>query len=1008
MKRNSFNSLFFVGLFLFPFSSSLYSLIPRQQKPFYGDKSKKAKTTKQTGNWLKNQPVEFLENKGQIMNSDNKPAKNVFFKAEAPGIDLYITQSGLSYVFTHLIEKEKSEKEIRREKSSGVTEEEKININYERIDLNLVGAQIKKENIIKEDTGIAYYNYLLGPGSQSIYHVKKYKKITIKNIYEGIDWVLYNSTSSGFKYDFIVHPGADAKQIELIYQSKKQLTIDAKGNLHLESATGEIQEKTPYSYIKETELAVESKFKLISNKKKSGVYENHFGFEISNFNASQTLVIDPILVWSTFYGGTNFEGTYCTDTDPSGNVFLCGYSMSTNFPLQTMGTFFQSTATSSGFIVKFNNTGTLLWSTFYGAAQTTYLATDNAGNLFLCGSASSTLFPSVNANTYFQTTSGGSGDAFIAKFDNLGNCTWATLYGGSSGENASSIATDQSGNVFLVGTTSSTNFPIQNAATYFEPTITGGGSGFIVKFDNLGNRLWGTYLKALQSPIICSDQIGNVYLTGGTNAVIPLFNPGGTSYYQGPLSSSQDGFVLKFDNNGNQLWGSYYGGSGNDGGTSLATDKFGNVFITGLTTSTNFPVQNAGTYFQGVLTGTMQDVFILKFDNSGTRQWASYIGGSRIDQHWENDNLTIDTCGNVFLGFTTQSRNLPFVQACDGGMFDNTLDTSVNANNYNVYLARFSNAGNLMWSSFFGGDGNSFRTTLDADRFGNVFFSGEWNGVTNASTYPLVYPPSPTYTQSFMGFEDLYVAKFTNNLANQSFSYTNLCANDTNGLPILAPGFLSGGTFSSSPGLSINPLTGQIITSVSATGNYTVSYNKIPCYCPGASPKSIGTASLSILTAPSISITGKSTICIGEKATYTASGSTSYTWNNGSNATTLSVIPTNTASIIYTLTSRATNGCLAKKTKTITVSKCTGMDEIEVGSTKLFIYPNPSSGEFTITSDRDIRFNLVNEIGQLIKQIELTSKNERKIEIQNLTNGSYFLIDTSSKKANSYKIVVTN
>jgi hypothetical protein len=341
-------------------------------------------------------------------------------------------------------------------------------------------------------------------------------------------------------------------------------------------------------------------------------------------------------------------------------------------------------------------------------------------------------------------------------------------------------------------------------------------------------------------------------------------------------------------------------------------------------------------------------------------------------------------------------------------MFDNTLDTSVSVYYDNVYFARFSNTGNLMWSSYFGGDGKSYRTTLGADRFGNVFFSGEWSAVVNPATYPLVYPGSPTFTSSFMGFEDLYVAKLSNNLPVQTFSYTSLCISDTNRLPSLAPGFLTGGTFSAAPGLSINPQTGHIITAASVPGNYTVSYNQVPCYCPGAVAKTIGTATISILTAPSLTIIGKNSVCIGEKATYTASGSTTYTWNTGSTSSTIGITPSTTSTVIYTVSSKGSNGCVAKKNFTIAVSKCTGIEGFEIGSANLEIFPNPNSGQFTIFSDKDIQLEIVNEMGQVIKVIELSAKNERKIDIHDLANGIYFLRDKNAKQTGNYKIVITN
>ncbi len=962
----------------------------------------------QANNWLQNQAVEFLENKGQIMNSDNKPALDVLFKAEAPGVDIYVTKTGISYVFLKYGEIEKESKKDKDEEY--YNEEENIKISYERIDLNLEGSKILTENIIKEDAGIAYYNYILEKGT-TYSHVKKYKKITVRNVYPGIDWVLYNSSGTGFKYDFIVHPGADLSQIQMVYNSKKEIVLDDKGNLNIVGINGKIQEKAPYSYFSESKNKVESSFKLISSKKKSGRNQTNIGFDIPGVQTlTQTLIIDPQLVWATFYGGTSYEGTYAIDTDQLGNVFLCGYLGSNNFPVQSMGTYFQSTWSSGvGFVVKFNNTGTLLWSTYFGPAQVNYLATDNQGNVFLCGSSSSSLFPTVTANTYFQANTGGGTDAFISKFDNLGNCVWSTFYGGTSSDFATGVCTDITGNAFLIGTTNSANFPIQNSGSYFESSITGNNSGFIVKFDNSGNRLWATYLKGLTQPIGTTDIKGNVYITSSSSTLIPLYNPGGSSYFQGTISGTNDASILKFDNLGNQLWGTYYGGSaGTDQAKSLAADKFGNIFVCGVTTSTDFPVQNAGSYYQPTMTGPQYDVFILKFDSTSTRKWATYVGGSRNDYQSENDNLTIDTCGNVFLGFTTQSRNIPLQSACDGGMFDNSIDTSVSINYDNVYLARFSNSGDLLWSTYFGGDGRSFRTTLGADKFGNVFFSGEWNGVVNPATYPLVYPPSPTYTSGFMGYEDLYVAKFTNNLSVQSFSYGSICVNQTNPLPVLAPGFLSGGTFSASPGLTINPLTGQLTPSVSAIGTYTITYHMTPCYCPGAVLVKVGTSTVSLLAAPALSLSGKTSICLKESVTYTASGAPTYTWNTGAHSTTVNVIPTTTATIVYTVSSAGSSGCVSKKTITITVNKCTGLEDIEMNGIKILIYPNPNSGYFTISSNADIDLELTNELGQVVRQIRLSEKNERKSEIQNISPGVYFMKDKNSKQTSNYKIVVTN
>lgn len=1123
---------------------------------------------------LSNQPVEFLENKGQIRDMVNNPAPYVLFKAEAPGVHLYITDKGLSYVF---LQSEEEENEgLTDFLSGGNKEEEKVKISYERMDMELLGAVIKKENIVKEDTSMAYFNYICGSGPQSIEHVKKYGKITIKNIYPGIDWVLYNSSKSGFKYDFIIHPGADPNQIELVYKTKKELSINKNGDLIINSSSSSLKENAPYSYLVNEQKKVDSKFKLMSSVKKNGRFESHVGFVIApGTNSIGDLVIDPQLVWCTFYGGVNADGVYCADTDPAGNLFVCGYGSSPNFPLLNAGTYYQTTA-AGGYILKFSNTGTLLWATFFGSpgmasgpfvapSTTSYMAADIYGNVFLCGVIASGVLPTVNASTYFQGSNAGNLDVYIAKFSNTGICLWSTYYGGSLYDESTGLATDQNGNVFLTGTTQSSNFPLQNNSTYFEPTITGSNSGFIVKFDNLGNRLWATYLKGSGAPRVATDGNGRVYVAGSTNSVIPLLNPGGTSYYQGSMAGTVDSYILKFTNNGTHLWGTYYGGNTNsststDMATSLVTDKSGNLFVTGATTATNFPVLNPGNgaYFQTVYNGTGNDMFILKFDSTSTRVWATLLGGSRNDSPSEYDNLTIDTCGTIWMGFNTISRNLPFQQqACSVGFFDNTRDTSVSNAQSNVFIARFSNNGNLVWSSYFAGDGDSHRCTLAADKLGSVFVCGEFSQVTNALTYPTLNPGGTAYFSGWSGDHDLFVSKFSNGqAAAQSFSYTNVCSGDTaSQLPITQAGFGTG-TFSASPGITVNSLNGRVFPSSAAPGSYTITHLTTGCgACPGSTGAILITATISILTPPTVSITAskpilcvneqatltasgansyswnsnstastltiapnvagiqnytvtganingctasatiavsilpsptliisasktvvcvneqatltasgansytwnigpttaaitiipsttnalnytvtgvsangcgafgiitvsvlpsptlnvvatKTVLCVNQQATLTANGASSYTWNTGAIASTISINPVSTAALNYTVTGTATNGCQSQKTYSIGVNKCTGVDELLLGDSKLRIFPNPNTGVFTITSDVDISLSLVNELGQLITQIELCGKNERKITIEGLSNGTYFLRDKNSVVSWKNRIVV--
>ncbi|MCC6372300.1 MAG: SBBP repeat-containing protein [Bacteroidia bacterium] len=1009
------NTLFCAMFIFIPLQTIKASEKPNLAK---SEKDKK-ETEKRALDLLKNQTVEFMENKGQMKDVAKNPVPSVLFKAEAPGVDLYLTKTGLTYVFVDYkeVKDEDSEKEIGEKKA-----EETIVASCERMNMELVGAQIKPENIVKEEQGAAVWNYLEGAqAAQSVYNVHKYKKLTIKNVYPGIDWVLYNSSKHGFKYDFIVHPGAKASQIKMLYVSGNNMSINKNGALIVNALNGTLTENAPYSYLQNKQQAVSSKFKLLSQQKRGNAWHNLIGFYVPEQKkySAETLVIDPQLVWSTYFGGTNYEGTMCADTDPNGNLYLCGYGASSDFPLLNPGASYFYTVTTSAFLVKFSNNGTLIWSTFLaGASSANYLSADGNGNLFVCGTAANAIFPTLNNNTYFQASTGGSIDAFITKFNTNGSIVWSTFYGGVSSEIGQAVATDASGNVYLVGTTTSTNFPVQNAGTYFEPTLTPGNCGYVVKFNNAGNRLWATYLKGINIPLVATDNNGNAYVCARTNTIIPLLNPGGTSYYQATTGGGgSDLGIAKFDNTGTLLWGTYYGGSFNEVVTGLEADKFGNLFVSGYTSSINFPTLNAGTFFQSNLnlstsTATLavpNDMFVIKFDNTATRKWATYLGGSRNDFCNEYDNLTIDTCGNVFVAFTTTSRNPPLQQACDGGMYDNDIDTSINANYQNVYLSRFSNTGNLMWSSYFGGDGNSFRTSLSADRFGAVFFSGEWTVATNTLTYPLVNAGGSSYFSGFVGYDDVYVAKFTNNPPAQTFSYSGgYCANDTARSVLYPPGFTTGGNFSAAPGLSINPVSGKIYPAASTPGTYTVNYHLPICYCPGASMANAGSATLSILPAPSVSVAGNKTICVGQKTTYTASGANSYTWSIGPITPTLAITPSNTAILVYTVTGKTGNNCTAKTVFTITVNKCTGLEDFNLGQSQIQIYPNPNQGEFTIKADKEMHLKITNELGQLVREIHLSAETGNELKIQGLAAGIYFISEQKSTNEATIKIIVTD
>ena len=749
---------------------------------------------------LQNQPVQFIENKGQMANLDGKPVPFVLFKAQSPEMDMYITEKGLSYVFKKLHKEEikedkKTERDKAEEQATGKKKKNKW-MSWERIDMFLSGATIKKENVTQEGISPDFFQYFYPHCPNGITDVRSFEKITIKDIYPGIDWVLYSSAPAdllgrsalspyggaggGFKYDFIVHPGADPNQIELIYSSLNPLQIDNEGNIQITTELGTLTENAPYSYIKENKEEVATQFQITNQQHITQdnleYYQTrvNFKFQISNFK-SKTLVIDPQLYWSTFYGANGDEGPMSIDTDHSGNVYVTGYLNSMNFPKQDpgSGSYFQG-AFGGGdweaFILKFDNAGKRLWCTFYGGSESdsgNSVTTDDNGNVFVTGYTASTDFPLQDAGTFFQGNYGGGlWDSFILKFDNAGNRLWATLYGDFGADLAASIAADVNGNVFITGWTDSTAFPLQDAGGFFQNASGGGLDAFILKFDNNGNRIWSTFYGGSDNDwgfSIIADVSGNIFITGASaSGDFPLQDAG--TFFQGSYGGgSHDSFILKFSNTGNRLWSTLYGGSQLELGCALAGDDNGNVFIAGMGNSPDFPLQDAGTFFQGTK-GGKADAFILKFDNAGNRLWASWYGGSE-DEIFRSayDNLAVDACGNVYLSFEIFSPggNLLTKPSCEGGYYDSTY----NGGPTDIFIVHFTNTGALLWATYLGGSGADLRPQLAVDHAGSLFVTGEWTfilGNSGNATYPLTNPGGGAYYDGTFngGTDDGFMVKF--------------------------------------------------------------------------------------------------------------------------------------------------------------------------------------------------------------------------------------------------------
>ncbi|MFN6038081.1 MAG: SBBP repeat-containing protein, partial [Bacteroidota bacterium] len=886
--------------------------------------------------YLPSKSVKFIENKGQMIDVKGHSVPYVLFKVETQGINLYITEKGLTYVFI----RNENEGLTKQNNKSVATLQEHVKTQMAWVNVNLEGGRIERGNIIKEGISKNYSNYFYGHCPNGIYEVYEHNKITIKEVYPGIDWVFYNSKKDGMKYDFIVHPGADPSRIKIIYEGDNPLQILSDGGISVETKLGSFKEEKPITYEEGSNDKIESNY----HTTKISDHKTLLEFKIANYNSAKSLIIDPQMYWYTFYGGIEWDECFSTDTDENGNIFVTGYTRSNNFPIQDPGggAFYLSTGgdisilqpNADMFLLKFSPSGILIWATYYGDTGQEFpysIEIDKNGNAFVVGWTDSGNFPVQNAgiNSYYQSNLGGLRDAFILKFQNNGTRLWASYYGGAGSDYAYGLCSDTLGNIWITGGTDSPNFPTFNGGTFFQGSNAGGSDAFILKFDNVGVPLLATYYGGALSDeghCVATDINGNVFVSGETFSL----NFGTQSsgfYFQSSYAGSGDAFILKFSPSGSRLWASYYGGAGYDTGASICNDNQGNVFVLGSSESTNFPLQNSGTFFQGTSAG-LSDAFLLKFDNNGTRLWATLMGGGDYENFWTFDNAEVDNCNNLYFTFTTfGSNSFPYVQ----NNINSSFFIQTPASNPEPIIGQFSNNGDLRWCSFIGGNGVETRTSLAIDQNNSVIFCGtterEFTIPILASTFPLTNPGSNSFFDNTIDpsggdQKELLISRLINlplltSINNVPPSNCNSCdgtitINITQGEGPY--------TYNWSNGITQTNLntTSSTISNLCA-GTYT-------CLVTDQNGCTVSTSTqVNSSNPPIVSATAAAPFCVGGAINLSASGGVSYSWSgpNGfsSNTQNPQIFPANiNQSGTYSVTVSDANGCVNTASVSIQVA----------------------------------------------------------------------------------------
>jgi uncharacterized protein (TIGR03437 family) len=594
--------------------------------------------------------------------------------------------------------------------------------------LDLLGANPSPE-IVGLDELAGKSNYFIG-NNPAQWHIgiKTFARVRYKDIYPGID-LLYYGRQHHLEYDFVVSSDSDPRQIRFKIGGKGRVGLDPAGDLLLQTGDRQIQLRRPaiYQQIEQRRHEVSGAYRI---------QDDEVHFEIASYDHSKPLVIDPVLIYSTYLGGSGIDTATGIAVDSAGNAYVVGTTQSQDFPTVNP----EQPALHGNpnvFVSKISADGSsLLYSTYIGGSSLELspgIAVDTAGNVYIAGYTSSADFPTVNPiEAYkpgtcapFETPPCG-GYAFVAKLNASGSKLIYSTYLGFGG--ASGIAIDAAGNAYVGGVTSSPDFPTINP---LQPNV---GSGFVTKLNVSGSALvYSTFLDGAVSGIAV-DPAGNAYITGQTTG-FPLVNP-----LQSKFSGS---FVAKINASGSALvYATYLGGTGpSNSGLAIAVDTGGNAYVTGVTDSSDFPTVNAiqPKYAGGLCDYqgpcSPSDAFVAKINATGSALiYSTYLGGSGDEA---GRAIAVDSAGNAYVTGGTGSTNFPIANALqvEGGTI-----TSVNT----IFVTALNSSGSaFLYSTYLGNEGSA-GDGIAVDAAGNVYVAGA-TSYGNPGGFPTVNALQPIY-----------------------------------------------------------------------------------------------------------------------------------------------------------------------------------------------------------------------------------------------------------------------
>jgi len=622
-------------------------------------------------------------------------------------------------------------------------------------------------------------HYLVGSPEQRRKNVPHFRQVAYRDLYPGTDLVFYGA-GGRLEYDFVVEPGADPDQIELLFETDKAdqraSAIDDEGGLMLALASGELSSPPPFIY----QLDDAGRRRQVSGKFESRD-GGKIGFRLGAYDRSRTVVIDPFLDYSTFIGAGGSEFADAVAVDAGGYAYITGFTASGEFPIRNP---FQGSrrGDKDAFVTKLNQDGTdILYSTYLGGRDDDRglgIAVDDDGSAYIVGETRSDDFPrTVNA---FQRLFGGGGrDAFITKLDAEGDdLVFSGFLGDSDEDWADDVALDATGSLYVVGGTKSSRFPVTSGAA--QTGFGGDSDGFAAKFDPSGSRLiYSTFFGGEGN-----DAAKSVAIDAERNAFVVGFTrsnnfPVSSFAFQRQRVGREDAFIAKLNDTGTvRIYSTYLGGDEPDFANAVSVASDGAAFVVGSTRSEDLPivVPSADPSYNGD-----GDGWFARFPSTfSTPSTISFLGGVSEDTA---NGVSVGKSGSAFIAGHTKSLDFPILP---GAVQSRRGDEAGDG-----FLTQVSNTGTvLIDSTYLGGDAVDEAFDVALDKREAAFVVGR----TRSNNFPTTIG---AFQGSRRGSDEGFVAKIVRNfeattVSGASFSQIDSAVSPESIASVFGRGFSTG------------------------------------------------------------------------------------------------------------------------------------------------------------------------------------------------------------------------